>query len=652
MRQTRKFIKLNIAVLFFVMLMAFPFTVQAAKTYVPIKDKYVSVGDKMVALTDYNLFYTQAGTKKSIHNKVLSAITDGQNVYYSVELDNHLMQWNPVTGKSKAVAKLPVYSGNPWIELYCGYGNNLFFSSSTDNTYRYSLSKAKSYLVMKGVYVKEYYKNLMLLTPGEVLTGADCYICDMSTLGKTTVSKSQQGATFINGKVYYAEMALSGDAFKFTIKRYDPATKKTSTITNSFKGLIVGEINARSVTYYDINSDEHTVAFSDFPAAPVATIRLSNAKKSITVGLTCKLTAVVTGKSKKVTWRSSNKSVAVVNAKGVVTAKKAGKATITATANGKKATCIITVLKPTIKLNKTKATIYQKGKLTLNAAVTGKSKTVTWSTSNKKIATVKNGVVTGKGVGKAVITAKANGVSAKCTVTVRQKKSDTQSAAFKSFTSNSPVTIGSSVFSKAYNSSSGYYTIYVTKGGKRTALVSKAVGYTSVTNGSILYYSEGKSGQNSSYTIYKYNISSGAKERVVAGLRFEPIACEGDCLYYGSGMQYGGVVSPLRVINTKSKSTVSLNYDADNIQVINGKLLVSATGKPHGGPFFIMNKNGSGVKLITNQNVSAYRIKGNYIYFLEVTYYWDKRACRCDLNGNNYEILENWLDPGSRSGYF
>ena len=72
-----------------------------------------------------------------------------------------------------------------------------------------------------------------------------------------------------------------------------------------------------------------------------------------------------------------------------------------------------------IKLDKSSATIYVGAATTLKAAITGASQTVTWSTSDKSIATVKNGVVTGVKAGTATITAKANGKTAKCKVTVK-----------------------------------------------------------------------------------------------------------------------------------------------------------------------------------------------------------------------------------------
>ena len=70
------------------------------------------------------------------------------------------------------------------------------------------------------------------------------------------------------------------------------------------------------------------------------------------------------------------------------------------------------------KINKTKATVYIGRSITLK--VKGTSGKVTWSTKNKKIATVsKSGKVTGKKTGKTTITAKVNKKSMKCKVTVK-----------------------------------------------------------------------------------------------------------------------------------------------------------------------------------------------------------------------------------------
>lgn len=83
-------------------------------------------------------------------------------------------------------------------------------------------------------------------------------------------------------------------------------------------------------------------------AAKSNAVKLNITKKKISVGSSFQLK--VKGKvSRKtvVTWKSSNKKIAVVSKKGKVTGKKAGKAQITVTVGGnnKKAVCKVTVQK-------------------------------------------------------------------------------------------------------------------------------------------------------------------------------------------------------------------------------------------------------------------------------------------------------------------
>lgn len=60
--------------------------------------------------------------------------------------------------------------------------------------------------------------------------------------------------------------------------------------------------------------------------------------------------------------------------------------------------------------------------VTLTATVTGESATVTWKSSNPKIASVSStGVVTAKKAGNVTITATANGKKAKCVIKVKKK---------------------------------------------------------------------------------------------------------------------------------------------------------------------------------------------------------------------------------------
>ncbi|WP_236354695.1 Ig-like domain-containing protein [Konateibacter massiliensis] len=153
---------------------------------------------------------------------------------------------------------------------------------------------------------------------------------------------------------------------------------------------------------------------SNVTTVEAAKVKLSKTKATLIKGQT--LTLKVNNTSKKVTWSSSNKSIAAVNKSGKISAKKAGTATITAKVSGKKYTCKITVEQP--KISQSTLSV-EKGK-TATLSVTGNTQKVKWSTSNKAIATVSSkGVVTGKKLGKAKITATVSGKKYTCTVTVK-----------------------------------------------------------------------------------------------------------------------------------------------------------------------------------------------------------------------------------------
>lgn len=165
----------------------------------------------------------------------------------------------------------------------------------------------------------------------------------------------------------------------------------------------------------------------------VAGLRLDKTSASAYVGTKGTLKANVfpaTATNKSVVWTSSNPSVVKVNTAGQVECLAPGEAVITCITQegGYKATCKIKVYaKPvSVKLDKTSATVYTTQSGTLKATVLpadAYDKSVTWSSSNKKVATVdKNGKVTAVGSGTAVITVKTNVGGATASFTIRVLK--------------------------------------------------------------------------------------------------------------------------------------------------------------------------------------------------------------------------------------
>ena len=136
----------------------------------------------------------------------------------------------------------------------------------------------------------------------------------------------------------------------------------------------------------------------------VSGVSLSPGSLELEVGQTATITATVNpsnATNKTVSWSSSNPSVATVSG-GKVTAVATGSATITATAGGKSATCSVTVKNKVVNvtgitLSQNEVSLKIGETATLTATVSpsdATDKTVTWSSSDAKVATVNGGKVT------------------------------------------------------------------------------------------------------------------------------------------------------------------------------------------------------------------------------------------------------------------
>ncbi len=165
----------------------------------------------------------------------------------------------------------------------------------------------------------------------------------------------------------------------------------------------------------------------------VSKITLNKTNLSLIVGKSEKLNATVipsNAKNKTIIWTSGNPKIATVDKNGKVVAIKSGTVTITAKSNnGKIATCKVTVTSKTVNvskvtLNKTKLSLLVGKNEKLTATVTptnATNKTIRWTSSNSKIATVdKNGKVVAIKSGTVTITAKSNnGKIATCTLVIK-----------------------------------------------------------------------------------------------------------------------------------------------------------------------------------------------------------------------------------------
>ena len=174
-----------------------------------------------------------------------------------------------------------------------------------------------------------------------------------------------------------------------------------------------------------INPNDNSKITSISFAQEIVSVRIGNDLRLIPIVEPASLS------SSKLTWKSSDSSVATVDSNGVVKGIKEGKTIITVTSpNGVSATCIVNVTKDKVNVDKI---ILNTSKLTLTvgdvkqisskvAPENATERELVWSSSNKSVATVdKNGVVIGLKKGTTTITVKTKDgkMVAKCVVTVK-----------------------------------------------------------------------------------------------------------------------------------------------------------------------------------------------------------------------------------------
>ena len=230
------------------------------------------------------------------------------------------------------------------------------------------------------------------------------------TVKTSTIKFAASAASVYTGKT----VTVKATATPSATVTYTTSNKAIATVSST--GVVKG-IKAGTVTITATTSTGLKTTCKVTVKAP--SVKFAKSSAVVYTGKTATVKATLAGVS-SVTYKSSNTKIATVNSKtGTVKGIKAGTVTITATSGKLKATYKLTVKNPTFTLTKSSATI-TKGKTTTIRSKATPVSTVTYTTSNKKVATVTGkGVVKGISKGKATITVKCNGITKKFVVTVK-----------------------------------------------------------------------------------------------------------------------------------------------------------------------------------------------------------------------------------------
>ncbi|MGN0468441.1 MAG: Ig-like domain-containing protein [Acutalibacteraceae bacterium] len=272
---------------------------------------------------------------------------------------------------------------------------------------------------------------------------------------KTNVSSK---SIYIGSKYQLTATVLPTNATYKTVS-WKSENSKIATVDSN--GLVTGV--SKGTTYIVCRSKDNTTVSARIKINVLirATgMKISPSSASVYKDATKTLTAVFTPSGaygKEVKWKSLDKSIATINSKGVVKGVKVGKTTIVCTTVDGKLTakCTVTVkaaVKTTkVSLNSSSKSVKVGSSFTLKATVSPSNatyKTVTWKSSNTKIAKVSSkGVVTGVKAGTATITCTTTDTGKKATCKVTVQNVTPQSV--KLNVSSASIRIGSSKALKA-----------------------------------------------------------------------------------------------------------------------------------------------------------------------------------------------------------
>lgn len=253
-------------------------------------------------------------------------------------------------------------------------------------------------------------------------SAAQTQIVGVKTSNSATVPLGGDNITLELNKQYtFPEFTsgLTGNIYKVRISDKAVLSYKNGIFTATGEG----ETNVAVTT-----TGGSVIKFHVRVKTPTVSVRLSVSDLDLTVGQKKALNAITSASKSTLKWTSSDTKVVSVDKNGNITAKKKGTATVTVkTANGKSSSCTVKVNEVRVtgvRLDISGMTLGIGQKRTINSTVypvSATDKTIKWSSSDNRIATVdKNGVVLAKKDGVVKITAEStNGKKSSCSVTVK-----------------------------------------------------------------------------------------------------------------------------------------------------------------------------------------------------------------------------------------
>lgn len=186
----------------------------------------------------------------------------------------------------------------------------------------------------------------------------------------------------------------------------------------------------------------------------------------------------------------------------------------------------------------------------------------------------------------------------------------------------------------------------IVKKNKKTKTITKKSNCNFLTDGKILYYvNRDKKLPDYQYknTIYKYNVATGKRTKIISGTDYAVTGCNGSYLYYGKDEGPDGIT--LHALNLKTKKKKYMCADVGEV-IVSDKYVATGTqaGDLYNYPIYTFKANGSKKKKVAT-GVRPLEIKNNKLYYYRVNINnWKVRIYKCSLNGKNKKAVTGWLN--------
>ena len=330
------------------------------------------------------------------------------------------------------------------------------------------------------VFTTEASHEIVVIADGYINTKVTQAIQAAAAIAVTGVTLNKTSDTIVVGSTDQLEAIVSPDNATNKDVVWSSNNEGVATISDGLVTAVGAGTATITATTVDGGKKATCVVTVTTQSIAVTGVTLDKTTDTITVGSTDQLEATVSpsnATNKNVVWSSSNEGVAMVE-DGLITAIGVGTATITAKTvdGGKKATCVVTITTQSIAvtgvtLNKTMDIITVNGTDQLKAKVSpsnATNKDVTWSSDNKMVATVKDGLVTAVAAGTAniIVTTSDGHYQATCTVIV---KTSTNGIYLEGLTASIPLQLdntGVTQDSVRLRTTNGKITLDILKGTK------------------------------------------------------------------------------------------------------------------------------------------------------------------------------------------